>query len=396
MGGRPLPIPVGEQVAVRAAVAIRTAVGIAVEAAGTAAAVRAAVAIQTPHRLMARRFISIWFRHLKTDWFLRRRPALKDSPFVLATTEHGRKLITAADPLAGTQGVYPGATVADARAIIPGLEVIDDIPGLEEKLLKSLAAWAIRFTPTAAIDLPDGLLLDSTGCAHLWNGEQAYVENIQNRLKTAGYNTRIAMADTIGAAWGLTRYSRQTIVTGQTQSAAILDMPPSALRLETPTLDKLQKLGLTTIGHFAHLSRPALRRRFGPQLLLRLDQSFGREPETLQPLHPAAVYEERLPCLEPISTAAGISIALEHLLDTLTRRLAKHGKGLREAVLKTHGIDGRLSQVQIATNRPSHNAAHLFKLFELKIPSIEPGPGIELFQLEAPKVEEVNPTQERF
>ncbi|HWB94193.1 MAG TPA: DNA polymerase Y family protein, partial [Puia sp.] len=192
---------------------------------------------------MAKRFVSIWFRHLKTDWFQLRRPALKDSPFVLAISEHGRKLVAAADPMAEAQGIYPGATVADARAIIPGIQVIDDIPGLPEKLLTALAAWAIRFTPSAAIDLPGGLLLDSTGCAHLWGGEEPYLQTIQNRLQTAGYDIRIAMADTIGAAWGQARYGDQPLLTCQTQSEALLSLPPAALRLEPAILDKLQKLG---------------------------------------------------------------------------------------------------------------------------------------------------------
>src|SRR6185312_14968854 len=49
---------------------------------------------------------------------------------------------------------------------------------------------------------------------------------------------------------------------------------------------------------------------------------------------------------------------------------------------------------EIGTNQPSHHSGHLFKLFGLKIASIEPGLGIELFILEAPKVEDVSPEQE--
>jgi protein ImuB len=39
---------------------------------------------------------------------------------------------------------------------------------------------------------------------------------------------------------------------------------------------------------------------------------------------------------------------------------------------------------------------HLFKLFENKIETIEPALGIELFILEAPKVEELSPMQEKL
>ena len=59
-------------------------------------------------------------------------------------------------------------------------------------------------------------------------------------------------------------------------------------------------------------------------------------------------------------------------------------------------MDGKVEQVDIGTNRPSYNVKHLFKLFEIKLPTIEPALGIELFVLEAPKVEDHYPLQEKL
>ena len=116
---------------------------------------------------MQKRFISIWFRHLRTDWFTRRRPDLKTMPFILASPDHGRMVITAANALAEKEGIYIDMVVADARAIISALQVLDDNPELSKKLLTAIAEWCIHFTPAVAIDEPDGLMLDVTGCAHL-------------------------------------------------------------------------------------------------------------------------------------------------------------------------------------------------------------------------------------
>ncbi|HTE31081.1 MAG TPA: DNA polymerase Y family protein, partial [Chryseolinea sp.] len=148
---------------------------------------------------MSKRFVSIWFRHLKTDWFILRRPVLQAMPFVLALPDHGRMVITAANALAQTQGIDSGMAVADARALLPSLEVLDDKPTLSAKLLNGIAEWCIRYTPAVAIDAPDGLLLDTTGCAHLWGGEIQYVKHILARLKGLGYTAHACMADTIGA-----------------------------------------------------------------------------------------------------------------------------------------------------------------------------------------------------
>src|SRR6187401_348999 len=124
---------------------------------------------------MSGRFVSIWFHHLTTDWFSIRQPQLRDLPIVLKASSHGRMIITAANRRAENEGIGRGMVLADARAIVPDLQVLDDIPDLPAKLLKRLAEWCIRFSPFVAIDPPEGLILDATGCAHLWGGDSAYL-----------------------------------------------------------------------------------------------------------------------------------------------------------------------------------------------------------------------------
>jgi protein ImuB len=304
-------------------------------------------------------------------------------------------LITAANPVAQAQGIHSGMAVADARAVVPALQVFDDKPGLADKLLKALAEWCIRYTPLTAVDPPDGLILDVSGCAHLWGGERSYLKGIILRLKSAGYDVRSAMADTIGTAWAISRFGYlEPLIGSGEQGKALLPLPPAALRLEPKLLALMQKLGLYQINHFITMPRSALRRRFGPGVLLRLDQALGREEEVIQPVQSIDPFRERLPCLEPIVTHTGIEIALRRLLDLLCHRLKQEGKGLRSAVFSCYRIDGKLEQIIIGTNRASNHADHLLKLFELKITVIEPALGIELFLLDAPKVEAVSPLQE--
>ncbi|MEJ7780274.1 MAG: DNA polymerase Y family protein [Daejeonella sp.] len=344
---------------------------------------------------MQKRFVTIWFRHLLTDWLSLRRPALREIPFVFAVKDHGRLVVTAANTLAEEQGLSPGMVAADAKAIIPSLEVINDIPGQDIKLLRALGEWCIRYTPTIALDAPDGLILDVSGCAHLWGGERAYLKEIVTRLRSKGYDVRAAMADTIGTAWAISRFGKLTpIIENNRQAEALLSLPPAALRLQPDVLERLQKLGLRTINSFITMPRSVLRRRFGQGLLQRLDQALGNVEEPVQSLQPLEPYQERLPCLEPIRTAIGIEIAVQRLLEMLCARLQQEGKGLRTAVFKGYRIDGKVVQMEIGTNLASHNTRHLFKLFELKISTLEPALGIELFILEAPKVEDIPPAQE--
>lgn len=344
---------------------------------------------------MAKRFVSIWFRHLTTDWLTIRQPVLKGQPVVFAESDHGRMVITATNTAAEAQGVGQGMAVADARAVVAGLQVFDEKPGRNEMLLKALGEWCIRYSPIVSVDLPDGLVLDASGCTHLWGGEREYLKNIVNRLRQKGYDVRVSIADTVGAAWANARYGKVSpIIESGMQGDVLRVIPSVGLRLEPEVLDKLHKLGLYNIGSFMDMPRSVLRRRFGYRLLLRINQALGREEEIIEPLHPVEVYESRLPCLEPIRTRTAIEIAVKKLLEMLCSDLKSNGQGIRTAVLKCFRLDGRVEQVDIGTNRPTYHISHLFKLFELKIGNIAPGLGIELFILTATKTEDVPLVQE--
>jgi protein ImuB len=346
---------------------------------------------------MPRRYVFIWFRYLLTDWFTIRKPDLKDSPFVLCQPVHGRMLISAANNMAEQNDITIGIALADARAIVPSIVHENNIPGLNERLLKRLAEWCIRFTPFVAIDPPDGLILDASGCSHLWGGDEAYLSHIRQRLQERGYHVRTGMADTIGAAWAMAHYGKYPcIIESGQQANALLPLPAACLRLEKEVLERLQKLGLRQVYRFIHMPAPSLRRRFGASLLTRINQALGNIEEIVEPVLPVSVYQERLPCLEPISTPGGVQIALQQLLNSICSRLQKEQKGLRLACFKTFRIDGKQQEIRIGTHRASTSVAHLLKLFGDKIQTIEPGLGIELFVLDTPKVEQLRATQERI
>jgi protein ImuB len=346
---------------------------------------------------MAKRFVIIWFRHLKTDWFSVRQPSLRDLPFVLSVNEHSRKVITAVNEPALIQGIEPGMVVADARAIFPSLEVLDDDPALSGKLLKVIAEWCIRYTNIVAIDPPDGIIMDVTGAAHLWGGEKKYISDIHLRLKNKGYSVRISIADSIGAAWAIAHFGTQSvIVESGKQMEALLSLPPSALRLEMNVTDRLHKLGLHQIRNFISMPRSALRRRFGKGLIQKLDQALGNEEESIFPVQPIDPWRERLPCLDPIVTASGIEIALLRLLHTICDRMRQKGMGIRKAIFTGFRADGKIEKIEIGAHRATLNEKHLYKLFEEKIPSIEPDYGIELFMIEALLAEKISSSQDKL
>lgn len=339
------------------------------------------------------RYACIWFPFLLAEFTARKTPELREKPFVLASSQRGRMVVDSINALAYQRGITPGMVLADCKAIYPDLQMVKTPPGRTVQLLTALAEWCIGYTPVCSIDAPNGLILDITGCPHLWGGEPQYVESITSKLQGYGYTVKIAVADTIGAAWGMARFGTQSIIPPGKQLEALRPLAPDALRLEETVLARLKKLGLRQIGLFIDMPRTALKRRFGPELLQRLAQATGEEHEFLEPVKPVAAYQERLHCTEPVATAAGIGIGLEHLLQKICQRLSDEGLGLRQAVFYAYRTDGNIQKVEIGTSHPTRNAQHIARLFKDKIGAFEPDLGFEMFMLEAPTTEPVTPEQ---
>lgn len=346
---------------------------------------------------MQHRYLCLWFQHLCTDWFIRRNPSLSAVPFVWARPQRGRLVVSDSSAEASQLGIHEGMVIADCRARVPELQVYDALPDKAKQLLEAIAEWCLRYTPTVAVHAPDSLLLNTTGCPHLWGGEEEYVQEILNRFHFLGYHVRAALADTIGAAWAAAHFCKTpNIVPSGKQLDCLAALPPAALRLAEETCTRLQQLGFYRIGQFIHISERILVRRFGQALPLRLQQACGQVQEILPNIQPTTPYQERLPCLEPIRLLPGIELALRQLLGQLCQRLSREEIGIRTAILKAYRIDGVMQQVQIGTHKASRHPEHLFRLFQLKISNLEPALGFELFVLEAPLTEPLTAHQERL
>lgn len=338
---------------------------------------------------MAKRYVSIWFRELHCDAHIVKHLEDAGEALLIVNKVRGRSMVKEANALAKAKGLTAGMTLADCRAIYPQVKAIEEQAKEIAELLQQLATKCIRYTPLVAIDGADSLLLDASGCAHLWGGEQAYLTHIQEHFLQIGYQCKLGMADTMTMAWAAARYGTSpNIISPNQQQQAIASLPPAALQLPSNITDKLHKLGLQHIKDFMHLPPLTLRKRFGVELLLKLQQCLGAALEFMQAIQLPPCYEQRLPCLEPILTAGGIQIALETLINNLCNQLEKEGKGLRTAVFTIYRIDHSQQSIQIGTQQANRQPKHLFKLFEIKLTELAPEPGIETFVLGATMVED--------
>jgi protein ImuB len=348
-----------------------------------------------------RRVMYLWLLHWPID--RRRLSRRKDSgapaeevPFATVADAAGRRLLAAVNPAAASAGLAPGMPLADALSFLPGLATVAAEPAEDAAALLRLAEWCNRYSPWTAPDGTDGVRIEITGSAHLWGGERELAADLMARFDRRHIATRIAIADTLGAAWATAHFAEgksPIIQPPEGCRAALAPLPVEALRLDPASTQGLRRVGLKRVGDLAAMPRDALTSRFGEMVVRRLDQAQGDQPEPLSPLGETPTRRARLSFAEPIADPADLLRATERLVADLVPRLAGEGTGARRLDLVFHRVDGRVERIRLGTARPSRDPRHLTALFKERLDTIDPGLGIEDVILAAFAVEPLPPEQ---
>jgi protein ImuB len=314
-----------------------------------------------------------------------RRSGKDDHAIVLTTDTHGRAIVARRCERSEAAGVCEGMDVAHARALLARDRIIIERhePEREATALRGLARWAIRFTPTVTADLPDGVLLDVSGCERLYGDEPTLMRTVVEGVMELGFQVRAALAPTVGAAWALARYgSDGTIVRHETElKAAISPLPIQALRLDEAVREALAEVAIDKVAHLLALPRASLVARFGESLLLRVDQAMGQAFEPIAPLRATeSVQVER--CFDgPVLQMEAIVLTVRELLAELSAMLRGHESGARRIVLTLDRVDIGAVSEGIHLSHPTRHAKHLWALFSPVVEQMNLGYGVERVSL---------------
>ncbi|EQB13828.1 hypothetical protein RLDS_14965, partial [Sphingobium lactosutens DS20] len=156
-----------------------------------------------------RRYLALGFPFLPIDRLRVARPdlwAAGEGPAVVADMVRGAMRLGCIDADGLAIGLTPGMTLADARAREPDLRVFEADPHADQDWLERLCDGCARYTPNAAPDGVDGLMLDISGCGHLWGGDDALAADVVERLERHGLRVRHAIASSPEAARALARF----------------------------------------------------------------------------------------------------------------------------------------------------------------------------------------------
>lgn len=336
----------------------------------------------TPEASPKRLYLALFFPLLSANRWQREQGAA-DTPLVFTEKQRGALRIVAADKQALSLGIGPGLGLADARARVPDLLAVDHDPAADARLLAWLAAGCERYTPSVAIDGQDGLILDITGCVHLWDGETALVTDLADRIGRLGLTLRHALAHTPDRARALARHGK--------------NLPIAALDLDEDAAIALRRAGLYSVAEVAKRPRAALAARFGKAMVFKLARVLGEEDSRITPRRaPPAIFALRR-FAEPIARTDYILETIAELVREASETLRERGAGGRRFAIRLFRSDGDVRALAVETGGPTRNAALLLRLFRERIDSLadplDPGFGYDAVRLDVERAEALAPTQ---
>ncbi|NVN87096.1 MAG: DNA polymerase Y family protein [Rhodopseudomonas sp.] len=347
-----------------------------------------------------RRILSLWLPRLPTDRIRRllshgnAAPVSNQAihpPWIVVAKHNNALQIVALDDAASAIGLTVGVPLANARAICPELQVFDADAAADAQTLDHVAAWCDRFTPLVALDSPDGLLLDITGCAHLFGGEVALLQMLCTALAAQGFAVSAAIASTAVCARTISRARHGRIVADGDEAAAVAPLPVATLGADAAITSGLRRAGLKTIGDVAARARHEITARFGAGFTTLLEQALGQGDAPISPKQPLPDYIVEKRFAEPVATDGVIAATLTSLACMLVAAMDRQGKGARRLQASFFRTDGAVRSIAVDTGQPVTKAEVIDRLFRERLDAIadplDPGFGFDLIRLSASRTE---------
>jgi protein ImuB len=366
-----------------------------------------------------RRLLCVWFPTFQTDLFQRRLRRMQacgpqvEGPsrgfscrHVLLLTRRvaSRDIVQARCTRAARAGMRIGMDLAQARAMTPrGHGVVHEPARLRRDAgsLRSLAAWALRFSPTVmpvmteiargnggryAVQTDYGLAMDLTGMQRVHGDEGALLARVARVFGRMGFAARVASASTLACAWAVARFgdAARAMVRAGGERAVMEPLAIDCLDPDLATLESLAAVGVTRVQHLLALSRSEIAARYPMGLLERLDRAVGRRQEppldgvrAFEPIVGEFVFEGPTDRFEALLAGAGV--ALDRLLDVL----ARCQRAVRTLAVRIQRPQGPADQFEIPFARPSVHRAHIARMLWTRLERVDLSQPVDAVRLRA-------------
>ena len=261
-------------------------------------------------------------------------PELYGQPVVVA--RFSDRVITASQE-AAAHGVVAGMTLRQAEAVSPAVAVVEPQPEAARRFRERIAAALYDVAPVVEVRLDGRAWLDLEG---MRIGQA--VKETRRRLRDAAcVEPRLGMAPgPFTAALAAARSRPGRLLIAAEARPFLAPLPVEELPLEVEQLERLDLLGLRTLGQVAAIGPRRLESQLGKAGRVAVLLARGEEPKPLTPWWPPKVVGARRQLESPVEDREALLFVARGLIDDLAAELGMRGAGAKRVrvLLQVDGV----------------------------------------------------------
>jgi nucleotidyltransferase/DNA polymerase involved in DNA repair len=284
------------------------------------------------------RVACVWLAQLPLRVEVLRHPAWDGRPLVLGGAPGERKIVHLCSPEAERAGVRPGLPLREVVPLCPDAIVLQPDPVRTATILESVVSALQRIAPCVEPGEDGALFVDVRGLRDLYGS----LERLEQALRTAVPGL---LRPRLGFGVGkfTAAIAAHTIDAGQARivprAATQAFLAPLGVRLLHDVLDpeaiqRLEVLGIGTIGALADLAFGAVQAQFGPPgaHAWRLARGQDSAPVVARPI--TSTVHAGLRFDDPLGSVEAVIAAIDQLLAQTFTQPALQGRSIRQVRLR--------------------------------------------------------------
>ena len=292
------------------------------------------------------RVACVWIAQLPLRVEILRHPAWDGRPLVLGGAPGERKVVQLCSPEAEAAGVRPGLPLREVVPLCPEAMVLQPDPVRTAAVLEAVLSDLQRVSPSVEPAVDGYFFLDVRGQQAMY-GDLASLEEAIRAAVPALLRPRLGIAAGKFAAAVAARMAEP----GAAARACVVPAPETRaflaplsvrhlLMLEPEVQQRLELLGLRTIGDLARLPFNAVQAEFGPPGAHAWRVAHGKDSEPVIAGPVLTAVQDGLRFDDPLGSVVAVMAAIDQLLARTYSQPALQGRSVRQVRLRALLADG--------------------------------------------------------
>jgi len=349
----------------------------------------------------SRQALCLWLPTFELRLELVRSPELNSTSIaLLASGESSRRTIWQVSERAHEAGVRPEQLVSQAVSMCPSLTLLEPDPAHYDAAVESMLELLAEITPILEPAGRGRVFLGMDGLGRLFGSPERQAKRALNSLfrifpAPLVAATRAGMAPGKFGAWvaaASARSGEPAIIAESELSRFLARCPVGSLPVDPLIVQRLERLGVQTLGELRRFPEPSLIAQFGDEGRSALAWATGRRIDPVRPWHRPEPIRVSLDFPNPVGITETLHGALDRLIERALSRPARRGRSVTSMRLGAQLEGGGSWFVETVLREPTSQRERIASPLRMKM-AISPPPKavdiliVELTQFGAPSAQ---------